>query len=150
MRFLHWAISMSDRPPVFVDAGPWIALMDTHDQWHEPALRMMNRLRAEGCPLITSNLVLMEAYTGLVGRIQRSAIARLRATVSASSFTRIVRVDAFVEELAWQMFMRYDDKTVSMVDCTSFAIMEQLRLTEAFTFDRHFKQVGFQTSPRLM
>lgn len=32
---------------------------------------------------------------------------------------------------------------------TSFAIMEQLRLTEAFTFDRHFKQVGFQTLPRL-
>lgn len=47
------------------------------------------------------------------------------------------------------MFTRYDDKAVGMVDCTSFAIMEQLRLTEAFTFDRHFKQVGFQTLPRL-
>ena len=140
---------MSDHLTVFVDAGPWIALMDAHDQWHEPAVQTLSRLKVEGRPLATSNLVLMEAYTSLVGRIQRSAIARLRATVSTSSSTRIVRVDAFIEELAWQMFMRYDDKAVGMVDCTSFAIMEQLRLTEAFTFDRHFKQVGFQTLPRL-
>jgi predicted nucleic acid-binding protein len=140
---------MSNRAPVFVDTGPWIALMDSHDQWREPALRIMNRLRSQRHPLVTSNLVLMEAYTGLVGRIQRSAIAKLRTTVSVSSFTRVERVDALIEELAWQMFMRYDDKDIGMVDCTSFAIMEQLGLTYAFTFDRHFAQMGFQTLPRM-
>ncbi len=91
----------------------------------------------------------MEAYTGLVGRIQRSAIAKLRTTVSVSSLTRVESVDALIEELAWQMFMRYDDKDIGMVDCTSFAIMEQLGLTHAFTFDRHFAQMGFQTLPRM-
>ena len=140
---------MSDRRPLFVDAGPWIALMDSHDQWHQPALQVMNRLKAERHPLVTSNLVLMEAYTGLVGRIQRSAIAKLRATVSVSSFTRVERVDMRIEASAWQTFMRYDDKDVGMVDCTSFVIMEQLGLTHVFTFDRHFAQVGFQTLPRI-
>ena len=140
---------MSDRPAVFVDTGPWIALVDARDQWHEPAVKMMNRLRAEQQLLVTSNLVLMEVYMGLVGRIQRSAIARLRASIHASSLTHLERVDSLTEELAWDVFMRYDDKDLSLIDCTSFVIMEQLGLTQAFTFDRHFAQVGIQTLPRL-
>ncbi len=140
---------MPDVAVVFVDTGPWIALVDRRDQWHAPAVRTMEQLRAQRRPLITSNLVMIEAYTALVGRVQRTAIARLRATVNASSYARIERVDELTEELAWDLFMRYDDKDVSMVDCTSFAIMEQLGLTHAFTFDRHFAQAGFTVLPDL-
>lgn len=134
---------------VFVDAGPLIALVDPHDQWRAHALRVMKMLQGTDRPLVTSNLVLMEAYSALVGRVERSAIARFRASLRNSEVIRVERVDAFLEELAWQLFMRYDDKVIGMVDCTSFAIMEQWQITEAFTFDRHFKQVGFQTLPRL-
>lgn len=138
---------MSDIVATFVDTGPWIALMDRRDQWHASAVQTMKRLGAQKSPLVTSNLVLMEAYAALVGRIQRVAIARLRATVASSSHTHVERVDELTEELAWELFMRYDDKDVSMVDCTSFAIMEQLGLSHAFTFDRHFEQIGFYTVP---
>jgi uncharacterized protein len=138
-----------ERVPVFVDAGPWIALMDPHDQWRAHALRVMQSLHGAERSLVTSNLVLMEAYSALAGRVERSAIAKFRATLKSSGTIRVERVDEFMEELAWQLFMRYDDKAVGMVDCTSFAIMEQWRITEAFTFDRHFKQIGFQTLPRL-
>lgn len=138
-----------ERVPVFVDAGPWIALVDPHDQWRTHALRVMKGFQETNRTLITSNLVLMEAYSALVGRVERSAIAKFRATLRSSAIIRVERVDAFLEESAWQLFMRYDDKAVGMVDCTSFAIMEQWQITEAFTFDRHFKQVGFQTLPRL-
>ena len=140
---------MSDLPRVFVDTGPWIALIDGRDQWHEQAEATLRQLQGSRQRLVTSNLVLMEAYTGLVGRVERSAIARLRATVAASRQMDAQWVDQFTEELAWELFMRYDDKDVSMVDCASFAIMEQLGITVAFTFDRHFAQVGFQTLPRL-
>jgi uncharacterized protein len=138
-----------ERVPVFVDAGPWIALMDPHDQWRTHALRVMQSLQEADRSLVTSNLVLMEAYSALAGRVERSAIAKFRATLRSSGTIQVERVEVFIEELAWQLFMRYDDKAVGMVDCTSFAIMEQWRITEAFTFDRHFKQVGFQTLPRL-
>jgi uncharacterized protein len=138
-----------ERVSVFVDAGPWIALMDPHDQWRDHALRVMKILQAADRSLVTSNLVLMEAYSVLVGRVERSAIAKFRTTLRSSMTIRVERVDVFMEELAWQLFMRYDDKVIGMVDCTSFAIMEQWQIVEAFTFDRHFKQVGFQTLPRL-
>lgn len=138
-----------ERIPVFVDAGPWIALVDPHDQWRAHALRVMKKLQQENRSLITSNLVLLETYSALVGRVERNAIARFRTAVRSSMAIRVERVDAFLEEQAWQLFMRYDDKAIGMVDCTSFAIMEQWQIAEAFTFDRHFKQVGFQTLPRL-
>jgi predicted nucleic acid-binding protein len=142
-------MNKTERAPVFVDAGPWIALMDPHDQWRAHALRVMQSLQDTDRSLVTSNLVLMEAYSALAGRVERSAIAKFRATLRSSGAVRMERVDAFLEELAWQLFLRYDDKAIGMVDCTSFAIMEQWQITEAFTFDRHFKQVGFQTLPRL-
>lgn len=140
---------MSDLLPVFVDTGPWIALIDQRDQWHSEAERVLRQLQVSRQPLITSNLVLMESYTGLVSRVERRLIARFRETIHGSRQISIQRVDALTEELAWELFLRYDDKRVSMVDCASFAIMEQLGITQAFTFDRHFAQVGFQTLPKL-
>jgi len=140
---------MSDLLPVFVDTGPWIALVDQRDQWHSEAERVLRQLQASRQPLVTSNLVLMESYTGLVNRVERSLIARFRETIDGSRQINIQRIDALTEELAWELFLRYDDKRVSMVDCSSFAIMEQIGITQAFTFDRHFAQVGFQTLPKL-
>ena len=140
---------MSDFPPVFVDTGPWIALVDPRDQWHGAAERVLRQLQASRQPLVTSNLVLMESYTGLVNRVEPRLIARFREAIHASRQISIERVDALTEELAWRLFLRYDDKDVSMVDCASFAIMEQLGITEVFTFDRHFVQAGFHTLPKL-
>jgi predicted nucleic acid-binding protein len=37
---------------------------------------------------------------------------------------------------------------LSLVDCTSFAIMRRQAITRAFHFDRHFQEQGFEF-PRL-
>jgi predicted nucleic acid-binding protein len=119
--------------------------MDERDQWRQDAMREMASLKAQRRSLVTTNWVLAETYTGLVDRIARGAIARLRAMVEGSTLVRVIWIDRLLEELAWRKFLQYDDKDVSMVDCTSFVVMEQLGLSTAFTFDRHFLQVGFQT-----
>lgn len=38
----------------------------------------------------------------------------------------------------------YSDKGYSMIDCISFANMERLDISMAFSFDRHFVQHGFE------
>ena len=47
-------------------------------------------------------------------------------------------------ENARALFFRYADKDFSYTDCTSFVVMQQLKLKQALTTDRHFKQIGFQ------
>jgi predicted nucleic acid-binding protein len=34
-------------------------------------------------------------------------------------------------------------KDISLVDCLSFEIMESYDISLAFTFDRHFQEMGF-------
>jgi predicted nucleic acid-binding protein len=121
--------------------------MDPRDQWRDDAEREMATFKQQRRTLVTTNWVLAEAYTGLVDRISRAAIARLRAMVYESLLVKVVRIDEFTEMAAWRKFLRYDDKDVSMTDCTSFAVMEQLGLNTAFTFDDHFRQLGFLALP---
>jgi len=45
---------------------------------------------------------------------------------------------------AWEMFKKYEDKDLSFRDCTSFILMNNLKLRKAFSFDEHFKQMGFE------
>jgi predicted nucleic acid-binding protein len=46
---------------------------------------------------------------------------------------------------AW--FFRHRDKDYSFTDCTSFVVMRELRVKEALTTDRHFRQAGFLSLP---
>jgi len=50
-------------------------------------------------------------------------------------------------EKARGLFFQYSDKDFSFTDCTSFAVMREMRLTRALTTDRHFRQMGFQVVP---
>ena len=57
------------------------------------------------------------------------------------------RVDTERFEKARQLFFQHREKDFSFTDCTSFAIMRELRLTHAITTDAHFRQAGFQMLP---
>lgn len=48
---------------------------------------------------------------------------------------------------ALELFGRYSDKEWSFTDCVSFTTMRRLNVTKAFTFDKHFRQAGFEMLP---
>ena len=41
------------------------------------------------------------------------------------------------------MYNQRQDKTWGLIDCASFLIMQQWRITEALAYDEHFRQAGF-------
>ncbi len=47
------------------------------------------------------------------------------------------------------MFFRHRDKGYSFTDCTSFVVMQELKLRHTLTTDAHFRQMGFQVVPQL-
>ena len=56
-----------------------------------------------------------------------------------ADLVRFTKVD---ESRAWEIFVQHEDKGFSFTDCTSFAIMERLKIDTAFVFDDHFVQYG--------
>jgi len=49
---------------------------------------------------------------------------------------------------AWQVFEQFNvDKLWSFTDCVSYVVMQSQGITEVFSFDRHFSQMGFIRHP---
>lgn len=66
----------------------------------------------------------------------------------ASQVLEIVWIDDAIANRSWQIFTKFNvDKEWSFTDCTSYAVMKQLNIAEAFTLDHHFAQMGFVKQP---
>lgn len=131
---------------LFVDASAWIALFDKADKYHQPASKRLHEVRNQ-VSLITSDYVLDEALTFLLYKSNKSVAIRCGQWALDASFVEIIRIDESTWSNAWGMFQAYDDKEWAFTDCTSFVLMRQLGLWQAFSFDQHFIQAGFQLWP---
>jgi uncharacterized protein len=125
---------------ILVDTSAVYALLDADDQWH-PAARgafdAIKRSREE--PLLT-NFLVAECHALLLARLS-SDIARRWLLANAWPIERVTAAD---EERAVEILRRYEDKTYSYTDATSFAVMERLGIRRAVAFDLHFRQFGFE------
>jgi uncharacterized protein len=58
-------------------------------------------------------------------------------------YVEIIHIDSATDTLAWKLCKSRLDKAWSLVDCSSFVVMQQLNILEALTTDQHFEQAGF-------
>lgn len=118
---------------LFVDSSTWFAAAQTADRWHSRATDILG----SGESLLTSDHVLAESWQMIRSRIHRDAAERfwegLRRGVADLAW-----VGAADLEAAWAIGRLFPDQDFSLVDRTSFAVMERLGLTRAASFDRHF------------
>jgi predicted nucleic acid-binding protein len=55
----------------------------------------------------------------------------------------VVIIDTQLDAAAWRLWESRPDKSWSLVDCSSFVVMQQRALTSALTTDHHFEQAGY-------
>jgi predicted nucleic acid-binding protein len=127
----------------FFDTSGYFVLANSKDASHAVADAVRNRLTVERWRLFTTNFILAETHALLLIRLGRQVAAAFVDQIDQSP-TTIVRVSHRDEQRAREIIHRFDDKDFSLTDATSFAVMERLRITVAFTFDRNFAQYGFQ------
>ena len=96
---------------------------------------------------MTTDYVVDETLTLLRMRLGLPAAEAWWSQIEASSRVRWHWIDAARAEKARAVFFRHRDKEYSFTDCTSFVVMRELRLKDALTTDRHFRQAGFQLLP---
>lgn len=134
---------------LFVDTGAFIALANRSDQYHEAAKGCLEKISAPGILLVTSNFVLDETYTRIRRRAGLPTAVAFGTAVRSNRQLKVITVERKSEEKAWEIFKKYDDHSFSYTDCTSFALMQQRKIKEAFAFDQDFKIFGFQVIPLL-
>src|SRR5690349_13616074 len=125
---------------IFVDANAWIAITSKRDRLHESAITLNRTLLQAGHRYFTTNFVLDEVYTGILMRVGHSAAVGFGELIRSVQVAHVIHVSEEIEEAAWQFFRQHADKQFSFTDCTSFVVMRQLNLAEAFTNDHHFEQ----------
>lgn len=131
---------------IFVDTGAWYALVDKNDPEHAKA---KDFLRENKFPFITTNFIFDETVTLIRMRLGWNIAKNFGQRLKESSFVTLVIIKNEDEERAWEIFLKFRDKDFSYTDCTSFAILERLKLDTVFTFDRHFYSMKFQVVPLL-
>lgn len=133
---------------LFVDTAGGMACADSADPAHQAASAARDKwLEREG-HLLTTDYVIDETLTLLRMRLGLDAAETWWHMIAASSRVRKESISAERAERARTIFFRHRDKQFSFTDCTSFALMRELRFRQALTTDRHFRQAGFLVSPR--
>ena len=111
----------------------WFAAMVARDK-NNPRAKAV--LRGERNP-ITTDHVLVETCLLLSSRYRREAAEQFwdRMRTGAVQIEFVTAVDL---DIAWSIGEIFSDQTFSIVDRTSFAVMERLGLTRAASFDDDF------------
>lgn len=132
---------------VFVDTAGWMACADGADPGHVRAAVARDGVLQAGQVLVTTDFVVDETLTLIRFRLGLSAADAWWRQIDGSQRLRWERIDGERFERARALFFQHRDKDFSFTDCTSFAVMRELRLTHVITTDRHFRQMGFQMLP---
>ena len=131
---------------IFVDTWAWIALADQSDQYHAIAAGQHRKLLQQRRQYVTSDFVLTEfinyLYSAAPAHQAEAIITSLFVKIDAGS-VQLVHVSPEQFRRAWQLRRKYADKPdISFIDFTSMVVMQDLGITEVFTGDAHFQQVG--------
>lgn len=134
---------------IFVDTSAFAALADSSDDNHTGATEFNRTVK--GISLITSNYVLDELYTLLLINTDYAKTVQFKTQLDFLITQRLLKIVWISEELAsqtWQVFEKFNkDKQWSFTDCSSYVVMKERGITEVFTFDHHFSQMGFTRLP---
>ncbi len=97
--------------------------------------------------MLTTDYVIDETLTTLRSRLGLAVAEAWWEMVTASRRLRIEAIDPPRAERARFLFFRHKEQDFSFTDCSSFALMRELRLRHVLTLDRHFRHMGFELVP---
>jgi predicted nucleic acid-binding protein len=123
---------------VFIDTSVWFAGANIRDRYNARAKQI---LAAAVTPLTTDH-VLVETWSLLNSRVHRRAAENFWFGIrqGAVALEKVTGADL---EAAWAIGEHFADQRFSIVDRTSFAVMERLGIARAASFDDDFAVYRF-------
>ncbi|WP_416670488.1 type II toxin-antitoxin system VapC family toxin [Egbenema bharatensis] len=130
---------------LFVDTSGWASFFDSKEPTHRQAVQILTTAYQKQHTIVTSNYILAELVSLLHSplRIPRPKIFTIIDTIKATLYLDILHIDPATDTEAWNLCKSRPDKVWSLVDCSSFILMQQQNIQVALTTDHHFEQAGF-------
>lgn len=147
---MNISMATNKKLPIFIDTWGWYALTDRNDSDHLIAEAANKQMIEEGHKFVTTNYVLSETVTLVRYKLYHAVAVQFWKTARQlieSGLVELVRVSESQEERAWSIFEQFADQDFSFTDCTSFAVMQDLKLSHVFSGDQHFATMGFGLIP---
>lgn len=118
---------------VFVDSSVWFAAASARDRDNARAKSILQSTVEH----ITTDHVLIETWLLLKSRFRRDIAEAFWGHLQQSG-VRIEVVTTADLQAAWEIGLAFPDQDFSIVDRTSFAVMERLGILQAASFDADF------------
>ena len=133
---------MSD---LFVDTSGWANLIDVSQPFHSLSVKIYQNMRSQKHKIITTSYIITELIALLSSplRIPRPKAIAFIQSLKTSPYIEVIHISKEIDTKAWELLMQRQDKEWSLVDCSSFIVMQKCKITESLTSDHHFEQAGF-------
>jgi len=133
---------------IFIDTSAWYAVEVEDDVNHKAACKFIAQITSgkHGAG-ITTDYILDETLTLLRSRRGLDSALSFINKFRKSKSIRVFWINEDLFDKALDTFQSSGSKKWSFTDCTSFALMRELNVSEAFCFDMHFREAGAQAFP---
>ena len=124
-----------------LDTSALYALLDADDRFHHAAAATFSHMPPDKTLMVTSSYVVLETLALIQSRLGLSAVMKWKTEFQG--ILEIVWIEKQLHDEGLTALVAANKPTISLTDWTSFLIMRERGIEQAFSFDRHFEQQGF-------
>jgi uncharacterized protein len=128
---------------VFLDTNGWLTLLNANESQHAQCLEVWLELMRQRRQIVLTDWIIAETGNGLARSRTKDRFVSVVGQIMDAPSAEIVIVDTGLLQRALSRYAKFADNSWGLVDCASFALMEERGITDAFTSDSDFVQAGF-------
>ena len=130
---------------VYVDTSAFYSTLVHADADHTAARKTFEHLMDERVRLVANSYVVLETLSLLQRRWGIEAVRDWERRMEP--ILEIVWVDAEIHRRAMVALLASANRQISLTDWSSLEVIRQERIERVFSFDRHFRNRGFEVIP---
>jgi predicted nucleic acid-binding protein len=130
---------------IFADTSALLALLDADDLNHASAFEEWKKFSECHARLFTSDYVRLESASLIQRRLGAAALCDFH-----DAFLPLIKILPVGEngfKVAFEKWRLAQRRNLSLVDITSFDCMRREGISRAYSFDKHFSELGFLLCP---
>jgi len=131
-------------PRVYVDTAFLVGLIDQRDRWHRAATDLVIEFKETRASLVTTDAVVLEVGNFFCRSPLRAEVLVWIDEIRGDGSWTVLPLDRWLLLRGEARYRAHADKTWSLVDCISMEVMQERKIHEVATADRHFEQAGFR------